>query len=30
MMIALFFFFESLTMCFGVESKEYRHSWEYY
>ena len=30
MMIVLFFFFESLMNCFGVESKEYCHSWEYY
>ena len=30
MMIVLFFFFESLMKCFGVESKEYCHSWEYY
>ncbi len=29
MMIALFFFFECLTKGFGVESKEYRYSWEY-
>ena len=29
MMTLLFFFFESLTKCFGVESKEYRYSWEY-
>ena len=30
MMIVLFFFFESLMRRFGVVSKEYRHSWEYY